>query len=77
MIGAPPARWRDGARCMLIAAMPALEIDPAALPPEDQKEIERMLAGPKILAEPEGSAGVVGWGLLAALGAAALGGLLL
>jgi hypothetical protein len=61
---------------MLVAAMPALEIDPAALPPEEQKEIERLLAGPKILAEPEGSAGVYGWGLLAALGAAALGGLL-
>ena len=61
---------------MLVTAMTALEIDPAALPPEEQKEIERLLAGPKILAEPEGSAGLYGWGLLAMVGAAALGGLL-
>lgn len=56
--------------------MPALEIDPAALPPDEKQEIERLLAGPKILAEPEGSFGIYGWGTLAALGAAALGALL-
>ncbi len=59
-----------------LPAMASLEIDPTALPLEEQKKIESLLAGPKILAEPEGAAGVVGWVLVATLGAAALGGLL-
>ncbi len=56
--------------------MATLEIDPAALPPVEREEIERLLAGPKILAEPESGAIAVGWIVLGTLGAAALGGLL-
>ncbi len=53
--------------------MPALAIDPTALPPDERREIEQILAAPKILAEPESSASLVGWILLATFGAASLG----
>jgi hypothetical protein len=71
----PPAPRRRGEElsCILGAAMPALEIDPVTLPPEEQKEIEGLLAGPKILAEPESGWSIVGWILVATLGAASLG----
>src|SRR5262249_54447145 len=49
--------------------MPALEVDPASLPPTQRDDLLRLLAGPKILAEPEDGASL-GWMFLAALGAA-------
>ncbi len=68
------ADLRRAIPCNLLAEMPALEIDPAALSPEERKELDLLLAGPKILAEPESPVAVV-WVLLALLGAGALGGL--
>jgi hypothetical protein len=52
--------------------MPALLLDPAALPPEERKELDLLLAAPRILAETESPLAIV-WILLATLGAVALG----